>query len=391
MRFDRFAVLLDEREGAWVLPLIEAMQLGMSTSIVFVAEAESANIGVLHAVCEAVQAYIKKGSSRCSSMDDQYVYQYIDPLRSGSVFYCGKGKANRWRTHFDDPHCEDEKETAKIEKIQNLKNSLPTMKAEEMAIIILGFNGQFAEAQAFAVEHFMIQAAFGTFGLTNLTRGNTSYKGVRWIAKPFTDPATRFDEQWTAILEDISNTHQSQDGFAGIQKRENAAIVRAQLPLTIDEILRRELSGLDLEFLGFDQTPEHDLTMEFNHARMDVCLQLLFSFKELGCRINLRPKQTKHGNVSSRSVCEKFVNLMRSVFGDEAQIRNPQGRRPFLKPYAKNQNGHHDVFFPIGDLTSKAMVHDCLALKTHHGNFDLEPLTLREAVIKVIERMTNQN
>lgn len=322
-----------------------------------------------------------------------YTYVYSDPDDPYDSFYCGKGRGGRWRAHFDVAQrlnrgeavdATDTIETAKLNRIRRHLNETPNLQAEDLCRVIAAFHGPHAEAQSFAAEQYLIQGAFGVFNLTNLNGGQGRDGGLRWQSRP-----KDFDGNpeamgfWRGLLErGLAN------GIPEFSVQDKASLIRHQIPGDLMDRLAalvRPLTGRPdtIQWLPLGISPEGDLSIEANVLGTPTCLQLVFGWRDLECRINLRPGPRVAVGDVRRETFEAFANYVTAIWPN-AKIRNRR-KHPYLKPFAPGQVGIADVDFSMADLTATSAIKNCLVFN------EQTYLSLPEAVGRLVNMLQRQN
>jgi len=344
-----------------------------------------------------------------------YAYVYADPDKCGERFYCGKGKGKRCYDHFRQAmdyrsaslNNEAIRELAKLRRIIEIFERDESRTAGDICKIVASFSGANAELLAFAVEQFLIQHVCGVYNLTNSTNGNRNSNhndkllGVRWQSRPNSfdqsEQAMKFwRELLTGLVEDKQKLQFWLDKQDGFKAQEKAELIYHQFPEGFQEQFKDAITH-HLKNYGFQSedplvwlqgdegwgivgsTREGDLSIEANVRNSPVVLQFKFSFKEIGCCINLRPGPRQELGVTNRQAFQPFIDFVKKIWGNAA-VRNVISH-PFLKPFSVKQNGREDIYFNAFDTTSKSSVQDCLI------SAEAMELTLPEAVESVVKKI----
>jgi hypothetical protein len=335
-------------------------------------ETQGGPLMVCQAVSELINRYVAVPEEPSLNVPARHYYNYVyaDPADPHARFYCGKGVGKRWREHFDqasvliegaDPVDQDILETAKLGRIRGHMADTPDLQPEDLCKIVSVFGGPFGQAQAFAVEQYLIQHVCGVFNLTNLNGGQGTHRSLMWQSRPRSfDNNTEAMTFWCALLSRASN-----GTLIRLTAHDKASLILYQLPPDLVGTLAAQVQAHcprhnALEWLGLGISAEGDLSIEANVTGTPVCLQLRFGRRDLECRINLRPGPREAVGEICRDSSESFVRYVTQIWPN-AQIRN-KSSHPFVKPFSVDQEGRSDIDFSVADLTAASLVRSCLVV-----------------------------
>lgn len=292
--------------------------------------------------------------------DEHYVYGYGSAtcadkniVTSEDIFYIGRGQRNRMLNHIKEAlKDQDTKEMSKKDRINKEMNQL---KSTSLVHQIARFSGPNCAEQTDAVENFLITYWLGVYNLTNLTRGNTTKKGVKWIVRP--KDISKDCPSWLDAVKQMS---------CGDFKITQSV----QRELLVDEILKSSIKSNELQ-KNLKVKTNHRLKAMFvngrlfftdgvdAHAKFELLndqqkavflIQFRLSNKEIGVCINIRPIKGGHQTFSS-DICRYF-----GAFSAKNRIKN-KNTGVYFKPFAiLDKKKAKDIYFNFSDIDSKNLV-----------------------------------
>lgn len=253
-------------------------------------------------------------------MKKYYVYEYSDP-RNNKVFYVGKGKNNRYKTHLQPARLKDKSPKSQLILELLSEGILPEITIKKYFT---------SETDALNYEMEIIEH-YGVNNLTNKTTGGQGTSGIRswWIGKTHTEEAKE-------------KLRQSQLG-----KNNNMAGDKWHRTPEGCESFAKKMSGKNHPLYGIGHTEETKatisrkysglrLTEEQKQTRSKNMKDVWKKRKELGIKIN-RPKRIKRyvGTIIYQSGRVQRVNCLRD-FCDNTNLSfrvlyNTRNSKKFLE------------------------------------------------------------
>jgi hypothetical protein len=312
---------------------------------------------------------------------DYYVYGYFNNLNAptwNDCFYIGKGTGNRWTAHVGDrstpnlPQATDAKNRhidtwvaaqRNTATTQPTKQNLITEAKRQGLVRKLGqWSGPFAEACAFAAEHFLIKGLLGVYELANNTGGNNQIGSLRILVR---DRGLDMNMQSQATA-----WRHATDTFV---RNADAEILNNRIRPSLHLLSYQALfAALDQSLAQIGLNPQarnYFDQIEYpgvpSHASVegaaDPCLsyvpndqrpfrlQLKLSRCNDGTAVNVRPR------VDSKQGRDEYFQYFQNInvngsplvnyYGQDSPIRNPG--TPYFKPFAQDGVGRNDTLFPL--------------------------------------------
>lgn len=363
---------------------IEDVAVANHQQIVFAAAADDQQL--IHQVLDAVASMCGMGPPAPTPVfqnlpGDYYVYGYFNNLNApiwNDCFYIGKGTGNRFTEHVGNrgtpnlPHTTSSKEqhidawiaaqrnttTAPLTK----QNLIAEAKQQGLVRKLGQWSGPYAEACAFAVEHFLIRGSLGVYELANNTGGNNQIENLRILVRD-KGLDMHMQSHATAWRHAIDTFVVNPDAvILNNRIRPSLHLLSYQALFTsLDQSLARiGLIPQDRNYFNQNAYPGVPLHASVEGAS-DPCLsyvtndqrpfrvQLKLSRCNDGTVVNIRPKiDDKQGR---NDYFEYFQNIningitLAHYYNGNLPLKNPG--TPYFKPFAQDGNGKNDTLFPL--------------------------------------------
>ena len=338
---------------------------------------------VLHAAKHALS--ITDTDLTCSQYkeDDSsfYTYMYFEKPSLPSLktaFYVGKGNKRRWTEHIrkrlskNCPVAKNRKESiidSWIQKVTCSSASIPSVllsKSENFLVRKVGqWTGIFADAQSFAMEYALIAGRIGVYNLSNKTGGNSksNIHKLKLLARPTTlDLEIPQNAKLWAEAVKVFDTQQ----YAYLQSRLEPALRLCSAYKNVRELNSQMLKMGLIPYRRLQQKKEinhmpdncavdgsSDQSLYFRtEDERPFCVQLIFSHKDHGVRINLRPIRRHQSDFIQFEQFLKTVCLNETILPDyysqKFVVKNLR-QDPYFKPFARYCEGRNDCTFPLDD------------------------------------------